>query len=483
MARHTEASARRSMPRLTAARLGLFAGPIVAALIQIWPLPPGLSQEAWWAGSLAALMVIWWVSEALPVAVTALAPLAFLPLVGGQSIQAAAASYADPILFLLLGGFLIGAAVSRSALADRLALAIAVRAEGRARRILAAFMGAAALISLWVPSAVAALIFAPAAFAVARVLSGAEMDRALGGAFVLGVAYAALIGAIGAPISSPITLATLQFLNGVGAPMSTLGWTAQALPIMAVLLPLAWLLLTGPLRRQTPAEHERALVELTSRQSALGALSAGEIRLLIILSVIAFLWLFRPLLAFAPGLHELSDGGIAILGALALFLTPASRDEGPLLDWREAEGALPWGVLVMLGGGLALAGALETSGLAPWIGELVANANWGTLWGLVAALVIVTIFISEIASSVALIIAMLPIVAAVATATGVDVRALACPVAFAASLSFMLPMASGAKTIAFATGLVSLRRMLTIGLILNVAAIFTIVIVTRLATL
>lgn len=462
-------------------RIGLFAGPIAALAVQAWPLPPGLSSEAWLVLSLAVLMVIWWVSEALPAAVTSLLPLAFVPILGVADIEDAAAPYADPAVFLLLAGFMIGLAVTRWRLHERLALIIAVRTGGKKRALVAGFMLAAALIALWISSAATTLMLAPVAFGAARIMSdGEEIDLPLGGALLLGVAYAAAIGAIGTPISSPINLAAIEFLARAGQPISVLEWAASALPIMILLLPLAWLLLTAPLRDAAPAERERAFVELKSRLRNLGPMSAAETRLAFVFGAVIFLWMFRPLIAFAPGLEGLSDAGVAVAGVIALFLAPAGGGEkSALLDWRTAE-RIPWNIIVMFGGGLALASAMEASGLVQWLGEVIASTNWITLWGLVAALVTATIFLCEIASNVAILLTMLPIIAAVAAATGVDLKALAFPVALAASFSFMLPVTAAPNAIAYATGLVSWRRMLAVGLIMNVAAIAAIVVVTRL---
>ncbi|MGE3251802.1 MAG: DASS family sodium-coupled anion symporter [Hyphomonadaceae bacterium] len=463
-------------------RIGLILGPLAAAAIQLAPLPAGLAPEAWLVLSLAVWMVIWWASLAIAPAATALLPLALLPLIGAGEIARIAAPYADPIVLLLAAGFFIGLAITRWGLHERLALIVASRANGRRRLLVAGFMGTAALIALFVSSATTTLMLAPIAFGAARLMSeGEEIDPMLGGALLLGVAYAAAIGAIGTPISSPLNLAAMAFLDRAGEPMSVIAWTLAALPIMLILLPLAWLLLTWRVRDGDAGERERAFVAVKARLKALGPLTKAERRLAWFFGALAFLWMFRPIIAFAPGLDTLSDAGVGMIAALALFLIPSGDEDGAaLLDWRTAERA-PWGILILLGGGLALANAMETSGLAQWIGEGVANLNWGTLWGLVAALVVTTIFLGEISSNQGVLVTLLPIIAGVSVATGVDLRALVFPVALASSFAFMLPVTNAPNAIAYATGLISWPRMLTIGLIMNVAAILAIVGVTRLA--
>jgi sodium-dependent dicarboxylate transporter 2/3/5 len=189
--------------------------------------------------------------------------------------------------------------------------------------------------------------------------------------------------------------------------------------------------------------------------------------------------MFRPLLALAPGLEHLSDAGIAVIGALALFLIPAGDEQKqPLLDWSSA-GSIPWGVLILFGGGLSLAAAIDETGLAQWIGEGLIGLDLASLTAFIAAMVAASILLSETASNVATLTSLLPILASVSTATGADLRALAFPVALAASFSFMLPVAAAPNAIAFASGLVTLRRMLIVGACLNAAAALAIVFFTR----
>ena len=451
---------------------GLILGPALALGLQLLERPEGLSAPAWAVVSLIALMVIWWVSEAIPIAATALLPLAVLPLIGAASVKDAASPYADPIVFLFIGGFMLAAAVERWRLHERLALSIAVRAGGRPAALVAGFMIASALISMWISNTATTLMLAPIAVGAARALApDGKIDLALGGALALGVAHAATIGGIGTPVGSPTNLIGIAFLERAGEPIAFIDWMARAIPMMLVMLPLAWLFLCLPLfGRKTHARFEAIGAVVRNALTALGPIGGPEIRVACVFGAVALAWMGRTFLVKLPGLDGLTDTGIAMAGALSLFLIPSGRARGEkLIDWPTAE-RIPWGIAILFGGGLSLAAAMEATGLAVWIGDWISNLDGVSALGLVAVLVIVTILISELASNVATLTSMLPIVAAIAAATDAPLAALAFPVSIAASFAFMLPVATAPNAIAYASGLVSLKRMLAVGFGLNIAA-------------
>jgi solute carrier family 13 (sodium-dependent dicarboxylate transporter), member 2/3/5 len=451
--------------------VGLILGPALAIGLQFLPPPEGLSVEAWRVVSLAALMVVFWVTEAIPISATALLPLAALPLMGAASMKDAAAPYADPIVFLFIGGFMLAACVERWRLHERIALSIASLAGGRPIALVACFMGAAALISMWISNTATTLMLAPIALGAARALSpGGKPDLALGGALMLGVAHAATIAGIGTPVGSPTNLIAIAFFERAGEPMAFIDWMARAIPIMLIMLPLAWLFLCLPLfgRRSTHTSAIGAIVR--DALKALGPFSTPEARIGIVFGLTALAWMFRVQLNEIPFLEKLTDTGVAIIGVLALFLVPSGRGNAEkLIDWPTAE-RIPWGIAILFGGGLALAAGMEATGLAQWIGDWIAGLDGVSALGLAAILVITTILVSELASNVATLTSMLPVVAAVALATDAPLQALAFPVAIAASFAFMLPVATAPNAIAYSSGLVSLKRMLVVGFGLNVAA-------------
>lgn len=452
--------------------IGLILGPALALGLQALPPPEGLSPEAWRVVSLATLMVVWWVTEAIPIAATALIPLAALPLLGAASMKEAAAPYADPIVFLFIGGFILAACVERWRLHERIALSIASVAGGRPVALVGGFMIGSMLISMWISNTATTLMLAPIAIGAARAMSGGgKPDLALGGALTLGVAHAATIGGIGTPVGTPTNLIAIAFFERAGEPIAFIDWMSHALPIMLVMIPVAWLLLCWPLFGKGHARFEAIGAVVKDALKALGPITRPEVRIGLVFALTALAWMFRVQLAELPGLGSLTDTGVAIAGALLLFFVPSGRGGGErLIDWKTAE-RIPWGIAVLFGGGLSLAAAMEATGLAAWIGEWIAGLDALSAFALVALLVVTTILVSELASNVATLTSMLPVVAAVATATETPLQQLAFPVALAASFAFMLPVATAPNAIAYSSGLVTLKRMLTVGFGLNIAAI------------
>ncbi len=451
--------------------VGLIIGPALALGLQSIEPPSGLSPDAWRVVSLAALMVVWWVTEAIPISATALLPLAVLPLIGATSMKESAAPYADPIIFLFIGGFMLAACVERWRLHERIALSIASLAGGRPLALVACFMAAAALISMWISNTATTLMLAPIALGAARALShDGKGDLALGGALMLGVAHAATIAGIGTPVGSPTNLIALSFFERAGEPIAFLDWMTRAIPMMALMLPLAWLLLCVPLFGRRGGDVAAVAAVVRDALAKLGRLTVPEARIGAVFALTAGAWMARDALDELPLLEGLTDTGIAVIGALLLFFVPSGRGNGEkLIDWPTAE-RIPWGIPILFGGGLSLAAAMETTGLAQWIGDGIAGMDGLSAVGLVAVLVVATILVSELASNVATLTSMLPVVAAVASATDAPLQPLAFPVAIAASFAFMLPVATAPNAIAYSSGLVSLRRMLAVGFGLNVAA-------------
>ncbi|MGE0741367.1 MAG: DASS family sodium-coupled anion symporter [Hyphomonadaceae bacterium] len=453
--------------------IGLIVGPALALGLQLMAPPDGLSLEAWRLVSLAVLMVTWWVTEPIPISATALLPLAVLPLIGAASMKDAAAPYADPIIFLFIGGFILAAGVEKWRLHERIALSIASVAGGRPAALVAGFMLASMLISMWISNTATTLMLAPIAIGAARALSGSDKaDLALGGALTLGVAHAATIGGVGTPVGTPTNLIAIAFFERAGEPIAFADWMAKAMPIMLLMMPLAWLLLCWPLfGRKAHGRFDAIGAVVKSALNALGPLTQPELRIGIVFTLVALTWMFRVQIAELPGFDGLTDTGVAIAGALLLFFIPSGRSrEEKLIDWKTAE-RIPWGIAVLYGGGLSLAAAMETTGLAAWIGEYISGLDGVSAFGLVAILVVATILISELASNVATLTSVLPIVAAVAAATSTPLQPLAFPVALAASFAFMLPVATAPNAIAYSSGLVTLKRMLAVGFGLNIGAI------------
>ena len=459
--------------------LGLILGPIVAAaLLAIGP-PEGLAGPAWTTVALLALMIVWWVTEAIPISATALLPLLVLPLAGVTTPAEAAAPYADPILFLFIAGFMIAVAIERWNLHARIALHIAASAGGQPAALIGGFILAAGLLSMWISNTATALMLTPIAVGVADAMARqGRPDPALGAGLVLGVAYAASIGGMGTPVGSPTNLIAMAFLNERGIALSFGQWMTLGVPVVIILLPTAWFLLTREVKRVPAEEAQHGRTVLRTALAALGPMSRAEVRVGAVFLLVALGWMLREVLNGVPGLERLSDMGVAVAGALALFLLPsgAGAERPRLLDWSAAE-RIPWGIVILFGGGLSVAGAMESTGLSDWLASALGGLRAFDVLLIVAALILVTLVATEAMSNVATLTAMLPVVAAFAAALGVNPLLLVFPVSIAASLGFMLPIATGPNAIAYATGRAPLRRMLRQGMLLNLAGVLAILLV------
>jgi sodium-dependent dicarboxylate transporter 2/3/5 len=463
-------------------RLGLVLGPAIAAGLQLMGAPEGLSVQAWWVVSIMALMLVWWVTEAVPIAATALIPLIALPLTGAANTADAAKPYADPILFLFIGGFMLAAAIERWGLHARIALTVAGAVGARPAALVAGFILAAGLLSLWISNTATALMLTPIAVAVAGAMAdNGHKDPRLGAALVLGVAYAASIGGMGTPVGSPTNVIAMAFLNERGVDLSFVQWMMLGVPVVSILLPVLWFIVSRGLVAATPDDVARGRGVLRRAREALGPASPAERRVLAVFVVVACAWILRELvLVRIPGLERLSDMGIAIAGALALFLLPSGDPKRPrLLDWSSAE-RIPWGIVILFGGGLSIAAAMDSTGLSEWLGLAMQGLQGYEPLIILVVLLLITLIATEMMSNVATLTAMLPIVAALAVALGINPLLLVFPVTLTASLGFMLPIATAPNAIAFATGLPSLRTMLWTGFFLNLAGIAAIMAVNAL---
>jgi sodium-dependent dicarboxylate transporter 2/3/5 len=457
--------------------LGLAAGPGVAALMLALGPPDGLSGEAWFTLALLALMVVWWVSEAIPVAATALLPLWALPSFGVASARDAAAPYADPIVFLFIGGFMLAAAVEKWGLHRRLALGVAGALGERPVALVGGFLLASGLVSMWISNTATTLILAPIALGVARVLSrDGDLDRVYGAGLVLAVAYGASIGGVGTPIGSPTNLVAMSYLERNGMALSFMQWMALATPLMAVMLLAAFAIVGGYVASRGARAQSGGGEIIRDSYRALGAMTQPELRVLAVFGLVAILWMTREAYSALPGLGGVTDTAIALCGATILFLAPsgdAARPGAPLLDWSTAE-RIPWGIALLFGAGLSMAEAMEATGVTQWLAD---NLTWLSAYPavfVIAAIVLLTVFVSELASNVATLSAFLPIVGGVAAATGIDPLLLVFPACMGASLAFMLPIGTPPNAIAYATGMPSMRLMLGLGLMLNIVSVIAV---------
>ncbi|HVL79114.1 MAG TPA: DASS family sodium-coupled anion symporter [Sphingomicrobium sp.] len=450
-----------------AARLGLWGGLAAFVIMLALPAPGDMPLAAWRTTALVVLMATWWMTQALPLTATALMPFLAFPLLGVMGASETAATYYSPILFLVLGGAIIALAIERTGLHRRLALAIVSRGGATPGAMLLAFMAATAILSMIVSNTATTLIMMPIAIAVLRAASIADEETdGFAGALVMGIAFSASIGGLGTLVGSPTNAIAAGIIKRLtGAEINFLTWASYGLPLVAATIPLAWLILR---KVQHVSPHDFDAVAARAGIGAAGPWSIAERRLVPLVIAVVAAWMLAPLAApYLPG-DALTDGTIAIAGAMLLFIIPDGTGR-PMLVWKEADRA-PWGVIMMFGGGLALASGISASGLAAWVGTALEPI--GGVHPVVIALILVAmvILVTEFASNVASASSAMPVVAGLILATGADPVLLAMPAAIAASWAFMLPSGTGPNAIAWATGHIALPRLLKAGLIMNLLA-------------
>ncbi|MEZ0122676.1 MAG: DASS family sodium-coupled anion symporter [Candidatus Reddybacter sp.] len=463
---------------------GLVGGPLLALLMfLIIPeqviQPNGETLVLGAAGKvtagLAVWMAAWWLTEAISIYATALLPLAVLPLTGAQSIKASAGAYAHPLIFLFLGGFILALALERWHLHKRFALFVLRLVGTSPRRLVGGFMLAAALMSMWITNTATTIVMLPIALSVIAMESDdSPHKQRFAICLLLGIAYAASIGGIGTIVGTTPNMFTVSFIeNELGQTISFVEWMLIGVPLVVIFVPLTWLILTRFVFH-LPATDSEGDYNLNTRADPW---DRGSVLTLIIFALTAFAWMARPLLVKLPLLTHLSDAGIAIGAALLLFAIPENiKEKRFLIDWETAV-KVPWGVLLILGGGLCLAAAIRANGVAELLAiQLIAI---GDVPPLVMTLMIVSlmIFLTELTSNVATTTALIPIIAAIATALGIEPLKLVIPATMAASCAFMLPAATPPNAIVFGSGMIRIPTMARAGIWLNLAGILTVTVV------
>jgi sodium-dependent dicarboxylate transporter 2/3/5 len=475
-----------SAPAFSRTRIAaLLGGPIVFLVLR-GLAPGGLDPAAASVLGVAAWMAIWWISECLPLAVTALLPIALFPLLGVATIRVAAAQFANEIVFLYLGGFFIAAALERWHAHERIALAVIARVGTDSRRLVLGVMLATGFVSMWISNTATAAMMYPIALAIGTLYGEGEAARSQRVALLLGVAFAASIGGMATLLGTPPNLilagATKEL---IGEEISFVSFLRIGLPISLILLPTCWALLVFVFHRERISLGDAGRAVLDDRRNALGVLHGGERRVLMIFVAAAAAWFFREpkeigrltIFGLTDVLPGLSDAGIAVLAGIALFLVPGARNGGavrPLLTWREAR-EIPWDVLLLFGGGLSLAAAMESSGLAAQIGVWMAGLEGLPLPLVLLGISICTVIISELASNAATASMGMPIAVALAAALGQPPMLLMLVVGLSASVGFALPMATPPNAIVFGSGELSVRQMARAGLALDAVAIVVVI--------
>ena len=489
-------------------RAGLIAGLAVAAAILLLPRPEGMSAAAQSMAAVALLMAIWWITEATHIAVTALLPIPLFPLLGIMPSAAVAPQYTNHIVFLYIGGFIIALAMEKWDLHRRVALATIARFGTRPERLVLGFMVATTFLSMWISNTATTMMMLPIAIAVVRQLAqlassesgqpdaSRQVESTFGLVLLLGIAYSASIGGIGTIIGSPTNIAFLGFAQREfpnEPPISFLDWSLMCVPIVVVFLPLAWWYLCRfaagvPLSRIRLSGGQEVI---DAERRRLGPMTGPETTVLVTAVATSFLWVFREPLQLGgfrlpgwSGLFEspelLHDSTVALTMGILLCLLPVNlrggmqwkgRHERFIMDWETIQKGIPWGIVLLFGGGFALAAGIDETGLDDWIGGQLAVLKGMPVWVLVPASCLVAALFTETTSNIATVLMISPVIAATAVEIGVHPYLLLIPAAVMASFAFMLPVATPPNAIVFSSGWITIPQMFRAGFALDLIAL------------
>ncbi|MCY7309187.1 MAG: DASS family sodium-coupled anion symporter [Chitinophagaceae bacterium] len=459
--------------------ISLLAG-IAVSLLLYFVNPFGVSPAAAKVLAIAGLMITWWVTEALPMPVVALLPLILFPLLKISKLEETAAPYANPIIFLFMGGFMLGLAIEKWNLHKRIALNI-VRITGTSGdRIVLGFILASGLLSMWLSNTATTMMMFPIALSVIHVMK--ENNRGEGNiknfslTIMLAVAYASNIGGIATIIGTPPNVAYVGYIQKkYNYDVDFVNWMLICTPLAILLLAALYLVMVKWLFPNRIKSDDGTKQLIRNEIQQLGSLSVAEKRVMVIFIATALLWITRGIINDAQNLFKLDDTIIAVMCAVALFICPSgSKDENndALLEWGDTS-KMAWGILLLFGGGICLAGALEKAGLMQQLGGWLAQFS-GNGFLLVFVIVTVSLFISEVMSNVAQVIVFAPVVSSLADAIGMNPLLLGIPMTLAASCAGMMPMGTPPNAIVFASGHIKLRQMTKAGFVMNIVAVILI---------
>jgi len=459
--------------------VGRVLGPLIfIAMLVVEGAQTTMSPEAWRVAAVGLWMAIWWSTEAIPVPVTAFLPLVLFEPLAISSLRDAAAPYANPTIYLYLGGFMMALAIERWNLHRRISLAILDKTGTDGRRLVGGFMFVAAALSMWMTNTSTTMMLLPIVLSVISVMRENAVDaepttlKNFQIVMLLGVAYGASIGGLATLIGTPPNALLIAYMaDNYDLEISFARWMAVGIPVTFVMLPVAWLLLTRVVFPvNLPANHA-VDAHLRELRSELGPMSKAERRVAVVFATVVASWMFRRPITEFFGIEGVSDAGIVMAAATLLFLIPSGMPtRGQLMSWDDA-GRLPWGVLILFGGGLSLAAGVSDTGLALWLGESLAPLNALGTAVLVVAAVTLVIYLTELTSNLATTATLLPVMAAIAVQAGVPPLVLTVPITIAASCAFMLPVATPPNAIVFATGDLSIPQMVKAGFFLNLLGI------------
>lgn len=478
-------------PRAEMARwIGFFGGPLLAAVVFVCLPPAELTVAARTTVAVAAWMATWWLTEAISITVTALIPITFFPILGARPIAEVAKPYAHRLIFLFLGGFVIGLAMQRWGLHRRIALKILTIVGARPRAMVGGFMFVTAFWSMWMSNTATALLMLPIAISVIALIEGNDRNGREGDGesttgdnfsicLLLGIAYGATIGGIGTLVGTPPNALLASYVeDSLGVKLSFAQWLVVGLPVVVVFLPIAWLVLCHFVYPIRVSEIKGGAELIREAYKGLGPMKRGEWVTLVVFVMTALAWVASPLLTRIEWLSGLSDSGIAMLAALALFVIPVDIKKREFtMDWTTAS-RLPWGIIILFGGGLSLAEAIRANGVDKFIGAQVTGLKDVPEIVFILVVVSVVIFLTELTSNFATTATLLPVLASVAQGLDMDPLVLIVPATVAASCAFMMPVATPPNAIVFGSGHLTIPQMAKAGIWLNLIGIALVTILT-----
>ncbi|MCD8553566.1 DASS family sodium-coupled anion symporter [Seleniivibrio sp.] len=472
--------------------MGLFLGPILFVLVLVLPAPAGMSAAAQKMAAITFLMATWWMCESLPIPATSLLPIPLFPALGLLPTAKSTTPYANHLIFLFMGGFIIALSMQKWNLHRRIAMNIVKVIGFSPSRIILGFMVATAALSAFVSNTATTVMMMPIGLAI--IAHVAEEGRkegldkeidfspekfAFGLNLMLGIAYAASIGGIATLIGTPPNTVLAGYLNKTyGYEITFASWLVVGVPLVVIFLPLCWLWLTkiaNPMKlKKVPGGRELIDAELKK----MGSMNKGERYTAIVFGLTALCWIFiKPVASLFPDPSMITDSAVAMMGALLLFLIPIDLKKNSfVMDWHWAS-KMPWGVLILFGGGLAMADGFQATGLAEWIGGQVSLMQNAPIFVLIIAVTTLIIFLTELTSNTATAAMVMPILSAVAIGLGQDPLLLTIPAAIAASCAFMLPVATPPNAIVFGSGYVTIPQMVKSGFGLNILGIIITVLI------
>ena len=461
-------------------KIGFLAGPLLFLFFYNLPfviVNPAADQVI----AVALWMISWWITEAVSISVTALIPLTIFPLFNIMDMNTVAASYGSPIVFLFFGGFVMALALEKVGLHRRIALNIIKITGTSPNRIILGFMIATASLSMWISNTATAVVMLPIALSVIDLLINDEDgftkgDRSFALSIMLGIAFSANIGGTATIIGTPPNTVMAGFVEQeYGVQISFFKWMLMGIPFCVLMIGVTYFVLVKLIYPNGLSNNRSSEKIIEQALKALGPIKKTEKRVLVIFLITIFLWIFRVYINKWIPFIQLSDAGISMLAALSLFTIPFNFKEGVFTLLWEDTSRLAWGILILFGGGLALAKGLSTTGVIDFIGTLVAKQGGLNVWIVVSMLILIMLFMTELMSNVALVAIFAPVVAGIALGLDYEMMYLLIPVSMASSCAFMLPMATPPNAIVFASGYIKVHEMAKAGILLNIISVLVLI--------